>query len=294
MEEKKLSPKTLSLLIALALMALMICGYAYLKVSYRSDFVPGEHYAEPLPKSYGQRRETLAAWGVDLAVPGVGGQTLTFTAPREINYYNLSMITKGSIAGTIPKGEAVTTDFVTWSLGSAEARSITLTANGRTIDTTLRTRDVVTLYRAALEQNGLSDRFRADTGEKLDVFSAKRAIQTIDKQIYDLGIAVPAGYPYDFSPLTATLVLGLIQTPIVCYVLASLAVYLKMRREYLAWLRVYNAEHTASWRKKAGNLPQFAKLDGTDEDMPDKPEFKSAMQTMIPRTVRALHTFKKL
>ena len=294
MDEKKLSPRTLSLLIALVLMALMVCIYAYLRLTYRQDFVPGEHYGQTLPKSYSQRQETLAAWGVDLTMPGTGGRALTLTAPKEINLYNLGMVLKDTLQATIPEGAAVTTDFVNLAQRGAEARSVTVTAGGRTYETTMRLNDLVRLYRAALEQNGLSDQFLADAGEKLDYFSARRAIRSIDKQLYDLGIAAPAGYPYDLSSLTAALVLGLILTPIVCYILGCLAVYLQMRRTYLAWLKRYNAEHTASWSKKAGKLPQFAKLDGTDEDMPDIPEFKSAMQTMIPRNVRTLHTFKKL
>ena len=282
-QKKRLGPGIVSLLIALVIMAVTLGGYAVLRRNYQSDFVPGEYYGQELPNRYSARREVLAQRGVTLTVPGTGGQVLTVTVPKAISLYNYGFVVPQAIDTAIPKGAEITTDFVTWTEYQA-GRSITLTYNGKTYDTYMKTSDVVKLYKAALKQNGLEAQFQADTGKSLSTRSAKKAIQSINKQIYDLGLYAPEGYPYNFRMVNYILAAILGLSPLLAFIGSALYVFVRMVQADNEMLAKYNAEHIESWDKKSGTLPQFTSYSRSGIRGPGegkKPSFREVVQGMF-------------
>lgn len=285
--KKRLGPGVLATVAACILIAITVISCIVLRLNYRKDFVPGEHYEESLSNKYGARRELLAEWGVDLTVPGSGGKTLTVTVPKDMNLYQSAAIHKSSLEMVLPKGAVVECDFITWTSEKTRGftgRSITLTYNGKTYDGGMKDKDVFRLYRAALDQNGLEAQFQADTGEKLTSRTAKRGIQTINKQIYDLGIYTPYGYPYNFDNVIAiALAVCLFSLP-VALSLAVLYIYFRMAQENRAFLEKYNAEHIAHWDEIEGELPQFTSYANSGIRGPGErasPALKEIIQSMF-------------
>ena len=146
-----------------------------------------------------QARQTLAKQGIDTAMPGNGTSTLTFRAPfglmlRDAAYNDFSFA----------RGDTLESDFVTWSNDFFRERMVRLTVNGRNYSARIST---AMLYQSALEQNGLAEQFRADTGKRLHYFSAKKAIKQLDKKLFEQGIHKAYDYPYDRRRVA--LILGL-------------------------------------------------------------------------------------
>ena len=149
-----------------------------------------------------QARQTLAKQGIDTAMPGNGTSTLTFRAPfglmlRDAAYNDFSFA----------RGDTLESDFVTWSNDFFRERMVRLTVNGRNYSARISTSRLAMLYQSALEQNGLAEQFRADTGKRLHYFSAKKAIKQLDKKLFEQGIHKAYDYPYDRRRVA--LILGL-------------------------------------------------------------------------------------
>lgn len=255
----------------LALVLVLGCIGAVVLVlvqAYQSHqaFAPGEHfhkYEQGLPDGYAERKDLLAEWGVEFSsIPGSHGQPLTFTTPKAVGLYDKGLI-KAAYRTALPKGTQVTCDFVVWSKSTGDGSNsyrIAVIVDGEALDTTMKRRDVTAMFKAALEQNGLADQFLADTGEPLNSRSAKKALQTINRQLYTLGIYFPAGYPYDNEGLLRIFLLGIPLSPVLAFGMGAVYLYLRAARADRAYLEAYNAEHIASWNRKAGHLPQFESL----------------------------------
>ena len=256
----------------LALVLVLGCIGALVLVfvqAYRTiqAFVPGEHfhkYEQGLPDGYAERKDLLAEWGVEFsAVPGGHGLPLTFTTTKTVGLYDKGLIKAAYRTMTIPKGTQVTCDFVVWSKSTGDGSNsyrITVIVDGEALDATMRRRDVAAMYKAALEQNGLADQFLADTGEPLNSRSAKKALHAINRQLYSLGIYLPAGYPYNNEGLVRILLLGIPLAPVLAFGMGAIYLYLRAAQADRAYFQAYNAEHIASWNQKAGQLPQFESL----------------------------------
>lgn len=281
--------KLLSTILAIVLAVGWWGGMLYRSSRYVHDFQLGAHYCEKeagLSDNYAARRSQLAEWGVDFtAVPGSHGQVLTFTAPRTVSTYRSGNTEEPYRDTVIPKGTTLSSDFVVWSHHygkSSWSYSITITLNGKVLDTNMKRRDVIALYRAALEQNGLADQFQTDTGSRLTRRSAKKALAITNKQIYDLGIYHPQGYPFNNERLSMMLSFAIPLAPLLAYCLGVIVLYIQMTRNYRAFLKNYNAEHIARWDKIAGTLPQFTSYAQSGiRDPGEKPKLRDAFRAMF-------------
>lgn len=263
-------------------------GLVYESGSYQQGFVPGQVYYETgtsLPRSYNARRTLLADCGVDLtAVPGSHGQTLTFTCPGAVNMYQFGVV-QNIYRQTIPAKTELRCDFVVWNNPDGDnpnAFELSLTVDGKTYDTTMKRGDVATLYKAALQQNGLEAQFQADTGSSLSRRTAKQALQGINRQIYDLGLYAPAGYPYNRQRLEISLVSLALLSPVIAFILVALVAYLRLLHEQNLIWAAYNAEHIAHWDGIAGQLPQFTSYAQSGiRDPAQKPRFRDVFRAVF-------------
>ena len=187
----------LTLLLALAL--LLPCGVhgvrlAKIEASWRP--LEGVRFRQDSPAS---ARRAMEEAGIDPAVPGVGGEKLTFSPPMSMTVEDL--------AGTpiiLSRQDVVESDFVSWSHDSRRERMAELTVNGSRRFLRLSTTQLNILYLAALRQNGREEQFRQDTGKGPGWFSGKSALERLDRQLFaaapGLGLslrpAAGAGHPY--------------------------------------------------------------------------------------------------
>lgn len=106
--------------------------------------------------------QRLSEDGYDLTMPGLSGP-VTFTSPCNFSFF------QDFKEHDVKKGDTITFDFVTYSRGYVytATRSGVFTVNGQEYATMLPLRATVSLYVAALEQNGLTDQFEADFGAPL-------------------------------------------------------------------------------------------------------------------------------
>ena len=202
-----------------------------------------------------QARGTLAKQGIDTAMPGNGTAVLTFRAPfglmlRDAAYNDFSFA----------RGDTLESDFVTWSNDFFRERMVRLTVNGRNYSARISTSRLAMLYQSALEQNGLADQFKADTGKSLNYFSAKNAIKQLDKTLFEQGIHKAYDYPYDRRRVTLILGLSVIFALPLSGLLLTLVSLGNESIQYQLWLKQYNKEHTENWEKLSGKLPQFVSL----------------------------------
>ena len=202
-----------------------------------------------------QARQTLAKQGIDTTMPGNGTTVLTFRAPfglmlRDAAYNDFSFA----------RGDTLESDFVTWSNDFFRERMVRLTVNGRNYSARISTSRLAMLYQSALEQNGLAEQFRADTGKSLNYFSAKNAIKQLDKTLFEQGIHKAYDYPYDRRRVALILGLSVIFALPLSGLLLTLVSLGNESIQYQLWLMQYNKEHTESWDKLSGKLPQFVSL----------------------------------
>ena len=290
--EKMERKRPLSGIICTILSVVLVLGsigtLLYFLVNYQRDFVPGEYYeqAETLSRRYSTAREKLTQWGVDFnAVPGSHGQVLTFRTPKTVNTYKYGLVKAPYRDRTLLSGTEMSCDFAVYSEGSGNASysyKLIITVDGEASEVTMKRGDVAALYRAALEQNGLAEQFQADTGEKLTRRSAKKALQSINQQIYELGIYPPAGYPYNQERLAKLFVFSILLSPLFVFAMGAIWMYILMVRADRAFLKAYNTEHTAHWDEIQGTLPQFTSYAASGIRGPgEKPKLRDVFRAMF-------------
>ena len=165
------------------------------------------------------------------------------------------------IRNPIQPGDTVITDFIT--IGGSyfgDRRICVRKPGGPEKLISWGKRDVLGLYMSYIRDNGLEEQFRAETGMRFTRRNAWKALQTIDRQLYDLGILQALDYPINWYHLKVAVILTCCALPFAAMFLLALLVYLSQRRAYNAYLRQYNAEHMENWDEKAGQLPQFESL----------------------------------
>ena len=202
-----------------------------------------------------QARRTLEKQGINTAMPGNGNQVIAFTAPT-------SLMLKDTAYNTvyINSGDTLESDFVTWSHDFFRERMVQMTINGRKSSLKLSTGQLTRLYVTALKQNGLQDQFQVDTGKRLNYFSAKKAINQLDKTLFEQGIHKAYDYPYDRRRVALILGLSVIFALPLSGLLLTLISLGSESIQYQLWLKQYNKEHTKNWDKLSGTLPQFVSL----------------------------------
>lgn len=242
------------LILTLLVIAGAVFFYVYRYARVMADFSPRVFEDEPSFRTRGSFLRFLEEQNVDLSVPGTGGQTLTFQSPTTFSY------TKYGVEEKVRRGTEISCDFVSWSGNKLNERFLGLTVDGKDVDTYVSLGTAGKLYRAALEQNGLEDQFLADTGEALSRGSAREALRTIDRQIYDGGIYMPVDYPYDRCLFRSLMMLMAGCLPLVLLALLAIVPALVEYTQYQLWLADYNRESSRRWKNVEGTLPQFVSL----------------------------------
>ena len=130
--------------------------------------------------------------GFGAGLPGLSGP-VTFTSPCNFSFF------QDFKEHDVKRGDTITFDFVTYSRGYVytAARSGVFTVNGQEYATMLPLRATVSLYIAALEQNGLVGQFESDFGAPLSRRTAHEALRKLDRQLYETGVYNPTDYPFD-------------------------------------------------------------------------------------------------
>ena len=243
----------LTLVLALAL--LLPCGihgFRLAKIEGGWRPMEGVRFRQDSPAS---ARHAMEEAGIDPAVPGTGGEKLTFSPPMSMTVEDL--------AGNpliLSRQDVVESDFVSWSHDFRRERMAELTINGSPRFLRLSTTQLNLLYLSALRQNGRGEQFRQDTGRRLGWFSAKSALERLDRQLFAAGLHRPWDYPYDRRRVQAILTLAVL----LALPLAGTAVTLIS----LAWetlrdrqrLREEGRENRARWARVSGRLPRFRSL----------------------------------
>ena len=254
-EKKRRAPVgVIWLILTLLVIGGAVFFYVYRYAQVMADFSPQVFEDEPSFRSRRQFLSFLEEQGLDLSVPGTGGQTLTFTSPTGFSYMKYGTEQK------VKRGTELSCDFVSWSGNKLNERFLRLTVDGKDVDTYVSLGTAGKLYRAALEQNGLEDQFLADTGEALSRSSARAALRTIDRQIYDGGIYMPMDYPYDRCLFQSLVLLTAGCLPLVLLALMAIVPALVEYTQYQLWLADYNRENSQRWKNVEGKLPQFVSL----------------------------------
>ena len=201
-------------------------------------------------------RKFLRSIGAELAAPVTQETELTFTAPK-----TFTMQERFNKETTVKKGETLSCDFISWSgdRGGGE-RYVMLRYDGKLREATIPHKLAAKLYIAALEQNGLSEQFMQETGEKLSYRSAREALRGIDRQIFELGLYIPRDYPYDRAAFDGLILLTGGSISLVLLVLLAVLPQLIEYLRYQAFLVEYNKENSRRWKHVEGNLPQFVSL----------------------------------
>ena len=166
-----------------------------------------------------------------------------------------------------------------------------ITIDGREDAVTLPLRATVSLYLAALEQNGLEGQFEADFGAPLSRKTAHEALRKLDRQLYETGVYNPTDYPFDKMFWNLVLKIAAITAPVSMIVLGILAAFLLEGAEYRRYLAENNQENQARWETVSGNLPEFHSLSesGTNaapKPYLKKPGLKDALRRLFGPTVK--------
>lgn len=244
----------------LVLTLLTVIGAVAFQYYRESKVLDGFHHQvyekEPSPSRQDQFRKFLTGLGVNLYAPATDGTELSFYVPETF--------TMNEFAGQTTKvrwREQLACDFVSWSGDHGRGiRYLTITYDGKTRQVSVPPKVAGNLYLAALKQNGLEDRFLQETGEKLRRGTARDALRSVDRQIFELGIYAPADYPFDRDGLRTSMGMAILLAPLGMLLLLMLLPDLLRYLEYRAWLSEYNREHQESWEQMAGELPQFVSL----------------------------------
>ena len=190
--KRRIRPFPLALLLVILALVGCFIGFTLKTQQVNANFHYNAAYEDlnlNRPKSVFQR---LGEDGYDLTMPGLSGP-VTFTSPCNFSFF------QDLKEHDVKKGDTITFDFVTYSRGYVytAARSGVFTVNGHEYATMLPLRATVSLYVAALEQNGLVGQFEADFGAPLSRKTAHEALRKLDRQLYETGVYNPTDYPFD-------------------------------------------------------------------------------------------------
>lgn len=267
--KRRIRPFPLALLLVILALAGSFIGYAVKIQQVNANFHYNSAYDNlnlNRPKSVFKR---LGADGYDLSMPGLSGP-VTFTSPCDFSFF------QDFKEHDVNKGDAVTFDFVTYSRGSGSTatRYGVFTVDGHEYATKLPLRAVISLYIAALEQNGLTAQFEADFGAPLSRKTAHEALRKLDRQLYETGVYNPTDYPFNKVFWKLLLNIAAVAAPACMIVLGLLVSFLLQGAEYRRYLSENNRENQARWRTVSGTLPEFHSLSESGSSPSPKPDLK--------------------
>lgn len=284
--KRRIRPFPLALLIVILALVGCFIGFTLKTQQVNANFHYNAAYEDlnlNRPKAVFQR---LSEDGYDLTMPGLSGP-VTFTSPCNFSFF------QDLKEHDVKKGDTITFDFVTYSRGYVytAARSGVFTVNGQEYATMLPLRATISLYLAALKQNGLVGQFEADFGAPLSRKTAHEALRKLDRQLYETGVYNPTDYPFDKMFWNLMLKIAAITAPVSMIVLGLLAAFLLDSADYRRYLSESNRENQARWDTVSGNLPEFHSLSEsgsstTPKSMPKKPGLKDALYRLFGPTVK--------
>lgn len=256
MQERRLPLGYIWLMVTMLVIGTGVFSYTYRVNQVMRNFHHRAYEDEKDPRKQDSFRRFLTSIGANLTVPATGGETLTFTSPVTFTVYE-----RFNTETKIRRGDTVSCDFITWSgEGGDSVRFLRIADDEKTREGTVSPRVAARLYEAALEQNGLTEQFRQETGEPLSHKSARESLRTIDRQIYDLGLYAPTDYPFDRSAFERILLLTggsvILVFLVIITILPEWVDYLR----YRAWLVDNNRDNSRRWKQVEGELPQFVSL----------------------------------
>ena len=265
----RIRPFPLALLLVILALVGCFVGYTVKTQQVNANFHYNSAYEDlnfNRPKSVFDR---LSQDGYDLTMPGLSGP-VSFTAPCTFTYFQTFQ------EYTVKKGTPITFDFVTYSRGSiyTAARMGVITIDGHEDTVMLPLRATVSMYIAALEQNGLEGQFEKDFGAPLSRKTAHEALRKLDRQLYETGVYNPTDYPFDKMFWQLVLNIAAITAPISMIVLGILAAFLLEAAEYRRYLSENNRENQARWQTISGTLPEFHSLGESGMNPAPKPYLK--------------------
>ncbi len=254
-------------------LTLLVIGAAVFITSYRNQSVMNSFHhqkyeEEPSPIRQREFRAFLTGLGVKLSVPGSDGEELSFTSP-----VTFTMEQRFNQEAKVHRGDQLCCDFISWSgsLEGSSRRYLQITWEGKLRQVSVTPRQAARLYRAALEQNGLEEQFRRETGQKLSTRSAREALRGIDGQIFQLGLYAPSDYPFDRAAFRTWVLLTGGSAPLILLVFITVLPELAEYARYRRWLEAYNRENSRRWKQVEGQLPQFVSLEESGGS--DRPKF---------------------
>ena len=284
--KRRIRPFPLALLLVILALAGCFIGFTLKTQQVNANFHYNAAYEDlnlNRPKSVFQR---LSEDSYDLTMPGLSGP-VTFTSPCNFSFF------QDFKEHDVKKGDTITFDFVTYSRGYVytTTRSGVFTVNGQEYATMLPLRATVSLYVAALEQNGLTDQFEADFGAPLSRSAAHEALRKLDRQLYETGVYNPTDYPFDKLFWNLMLKIAAITAPVSMIILGLLAAFLLEGAEYRRYLSQNNRENQARWDTVSGTLPEFHSLSESGSStapkpMLKKPGLKDALYRLFGPTVK--------
>ena len=284
--KRRIRPFPLALLLVILALVGCFIGFTLKTQQVNANFHYNAAYEDlnlNRPKAVFQR---LGEDGYDLTVPGLSGP-VTFTSPCNFSFF------QDFKEHDVKKGDTITFDFVTYSRGYVytAARSGVFTVNGQEYATMLPLRATVSLYVAALEQNGLTDQFEADFGAPLSRSAAHEALRKLDRQLYETGVYNPTDYPFDKLFWNLMLKIAAVTAPVSMMILGLLAAFLLDNAEYRRYLSQNNRENQARWDTVSGTLPEFHSLSESGSStapkpMLKKPGLKDALYRLFGPTVK--------
>lgn len=284
--KRRIRPFPLALLIVILALVGCFIGFTLKTQQVNANFHYNAAYEDlnlNRPKAVFQR---LSEDGYDLSMPGLSGP-VAFTSPCNFSFF------QDLKEHDVKKGDTITFDFVTYSRGYVytAARSGVFTVNGQEYATMLPLRATISLYIAALEQNGLTDQFEADFGAPLSRTTAHKALRKLDRQLYESGVYNPTDYPFDKMFWNLMLKIAAVTAPVSMIILGLLAAFLLDSADYRRYLSENNRENQARWDTVSGNLPEFHSLSESGSStapkpMPKKPGLKDALYRLFGPTVK--------
>ena len=284
--KRRIRPFPLALLLVILALVGCFIGFTLKTQQVNANFHYNAAYEDlnlNRPKAVFQR---LGEDGYDLTVPGLSGP-VTFTSPCNFSFF------QDFKEHDVKKGDTITFDFVTYSRGYVytAARSGVFTVNGQEYATMLPLRATVSLYIAALEQNGLVGQFELDFGAPLSRRTAHEALRKLDRQLYETGVYNPTDYPFDKLFWNLMLKIAAVTAPVSMMILGLLAAFLLDNAEYRRYLSQNNRENQARWDTVSGTLPEFHSLSESGSStapkpMLKKPGLKDALYRLFGPTVK--------
>lgn len=284
--KRRIRPFPLALLLVILALVGCFIGFTLKTQQVNANFHYNATYEDlnlNRPKAVFQR---LSEDGYDLTMPGLSGP-VTFTSPCNFSFF------QDFKEHDVKKGDTLAFDFVTYSRGYVytAARSGVFTVNGHEYATMLPLRATVSLYIAALEQNGLVGQFESDFGAPLSRRTAHEALRKLDRQLYETGVYNPTDYPFDKLFWNLMLKIAAVTAPVSMIILGLLAAFLLEGAEYRRYLSQNNRENQARWDTVSGTLPEFHSLSESGSStapkpMLKKPGLKDALYRLFGPTVK--------